>query len=303
MRIAFLGLGLIGGSIVRALREGPGAQGSGAQGSTEAPDWSIAAWTPHGTGPRMAHERGLIDDAAASVATALQDAELVVLAAPPIACLDLLRDLAGPLRDALAPGAVVTDVASTKQVIVDRAASLGLRFVGGHPMAGVEASGFGAADRALFHDRPWIVVPSGDTSAVAQVEVLAQACGALPLLMDADEHDAAVAAISHLPLVLAAALVEAVAGRTGQARDGWSRAAPLAAGGWRGMTRLARGDVEMGSGIAITNAPQLAARLHAMRAVIEEWLALLEAPDGPDEAAIRARLASARAVLEAGDRG
>jgi len=288
MRIAFLGLGLIGGSIVRALRD---AAGSAA--------WQMAAWTPGGSGPRIARERGLIDAAPASAAATLEGAELVVLAAPPIVCLDLLRDLAGPLRDALPPDAVITDVASTKHLIVDRAAALGLRFVGGHPMAGAEASGFEAADPALFRDRPWIVVPSADAAAVARVEALARACGGRPLGMEADEHDAAVAAISHLPLVLSAALVEAVAGRAGQPRDGWSRAAPLAAGGWRSMTRLAHGDAAMGAGIAVTNAPQLAARLHDVRAVMDDWLALLEASEGPDEVIIRDRLASARAVLEA----
>jgi len=297
MRIAFLGLGLIGGSIVRALRE---SSGSGAGGSG---DWRISAWTPGGMGPRIGHEQGLIDHAAPSAATAVEEAELVVLAAPPIACLDLLGDLAGPLRGALAPGAVVTDVVSTKRVIVDRASSLGVRFVGGHPMAGVEASGFEAADATLFSGRPWIVVPSDDAPALARVEALARACGARPVRMDPDDHDAAVAAISHLPLVLSAALVEAVAGRSGQPRDGWSLAAPLAAGGWRSMTRLARGDVEMGTGIAATNAPELAARLRAMRDMIEDWLRLLEAAEGPDEVAIRDRLASARAVLEDGDRG
>ncbi len=295
MRLAFLGLGLIGGSIVRALREPTGS------GAARSGDWRISAWSPAGTGPRIGHAQGLVDHASPNAATAVEGAELVVLAAPPLACLELLGELAGGLRGSLAPDAVITDVASTKQVIVDRATTLGLRFVGGHPMAGVEASGFEAADPALFRDRPWVVVPSDDERAMARVEAVARACGATTVHMDAAAHDAAVAAVSHLPLVLASALVEAVAGRDGRPRDGWSAAAPLAAGGWRSMTRLARGDVGMGTGIAVTNAPRLAARLEAMRDVIDDWLALLGASGGPDEAAIRARLASARAMLEAVD--
>ena len=107
-------------------------------------------------------------------------------------------------------------------------------------MAGRELSGYAAAEEGLFHGRPWIVVPgraahAGDRE---RVEALARACGAVPMEMTADEHDAAVAAISHLPLVVAAALVEAVAGDgTGPARPDWPAAAGLAApraGAWPG---------------------------------------------------------------------
>ena len=99
-----------------------------------------------------------------------------------------------------------------------------------------------------------------------RVEALAAACGARPLAMTASDHDAAAAAISHLPLVVATALVEAVAGH-GDARDrpDWPAAAALAAGGWTGMTRLARGDEAMGAGIIATNGPAIAARLRDLR--------------------------------------
>ena len=121
--------------------------------------------------------------------------------------------------------------------------------------------------------------------------------------MDAAEHDAAVAAISHLPLVLAAALVEAVSGPAGAPRADWPQAAGLAAGGWRDMTRLARGDAAMGAGILATNGPAVAARLRDLRAVIDDWLAALERPGGPDEAALADRLEAARARLEEPPRG
>lgn len=292
MRIAMLGLGLIGGSIARAVARGTTADGAAAAGA------SIAAWTPHGTGPRAALAAGVIATAAERPQEALEGADLVVLAAPPAACVQLLQELAGPLRAALAGDAVITDVASTKGFVVRHASELGLRFVGGHPMAGRETSGFGAGDPDLFRDRPWVVVPSADDAALARVEGLAVACGARPVRMDADDHDRAVAAVSHLPLVLSAALVEAVAGRPDRPREEWARLAPLAAGGWQGMTRLARGDVEMGTGIAVTNAPAIAARLRDLREVLDAWLAELEAPDGPDAAGLRDRLAAARAMLE-----
>jgi prephenate dehydrogenase len=288
MRVALLGFGLIGGSIARALR----ASGTG---------WSIAAWTPTRSGPLAALADGTIDAAPATIEEAVDGADLVVLAAPPLACLDLLSRLDGSLRDRLADDAVVTDVASTKGGLLDLAARSGLRFVGGHPMAGRETSGWEASTEDLFADRPWVIVPADlrDVAARERVERLARACRAEPVLMTAAEHDAAVAAISHLPLVVAAALVEAVAGSTdGPARPDWPAADALAASGWQGATRLARGDVEMGAGILATNAPAIAARLRDLRTVIDAWLAELERADGPDPAALASRLAAARRRLE-----
>jgi len=290
VRVALLGLGLIGGSIARALRQ----DAAGA--------WSVAAWTPRGAGPRDAAAAGVLDLAAGTIEAAVDGAELVVLAAPPGECLALLDELAGPVAPFLSPDVVITDVASTKAAIVHQATTLGLRFVGGHPMAGRETTGFGAADGDLFRDRPWVLVPvRPDDAAVARVEALARACGANPFRLDARAHDTYVAAISHMPLVVSAALVEAVAGTGAEPRGDWAWAEALAAGGWASMTRLARGDATMDAGIAATNAPAIAARLRDLQAVIDEWLALLEAADEPDEPALHARFAAARARLLAGD--
>ena len=199
----------------------------------------------------------------------------------------------------LDPDAVITDVASTKSALVLRATALGLRFVGGHPMAGRETSGFAAGDADLLRDRPWIVVPSADDAAVARVEGLARAVGARPVRMAAGPHDAAVAAISHLPLITAASLVEAVAGGGGDAHDGLDGAAGLAAGGWRDTTRVARGDVAMGTGIVTTNADAIAPRVRDLIAVLQGWLAELERPGGPDPNAVEERLRIARERLDA----
>jgi prephenate dehydrogenase len=290
VHVTFLGLGLIGGSLALALREAGG--------------WTAAAWSPSGAGPARALETGAIDTAPPTLARALADADLVVLAAPPTACLALLDLLASESRAGLPSGAVVTDVASTKSLIVGRAAAHGLRFVGGHPMAGKETSGFGAANAALFVDRPWVVIPAQvvDSDAIERVESMVRATGARPVRMEAAAHDAAVAAISHLPLVAAVVLVEVAGGAPDKAvSPDWPAAAELAASGWRDATRLARGDPEMGAGIAATNAAALAARLHAYRDRLDEWLALLEATGPaalPDEAAIRARFAAARDRLD-----
>ena len=293
MHVTFLGLGLIGGSVALALRDAAG--------------WTAAAWSPSGAGPARGLASGVVDAAPSTLAAALADADLVVLAAPPTACLALLDRLRDEARGALSRTAVVTDVASTKGRITARATEGRLRFVGGHPMAGRETSGFGAATADLFVGRPWVVVPGdpADGVAIERVETLARATGALPVRMDAAAHDAAVAGISHLPLVAAAALVEAVAGVAGEASPSdWPAAAALAASGWRDATRLARGNAEMGAGIAATNAAALAARLRAYRDRLDAWIALLEAtgPDElPDEPAIRARLEAARMRLDGRD--
>lgn len=291
-RIAFLGFGLIGGSIALALREA---------GSTA----HLVAWTPRGTGPNAGARRGLLDASAATAAEAIDGTMLVILGGPPLAIVQTLRDLAGPLRKTLRKGATVTDVGSTKGLIVATAEDLQLPFVGGHPMAGREASGVDAATADLFIDRPWIVVAAEGTARVHidRSEALARAVGARPIHMTAIEHDLAVAAISHLPLVAAAALVESVASDP----VAWASARPLAASGWRDMTRLARGDEDMGAGILATNARPIAGQLRAYRNAIDGWLADLERmidesvpvePDAASVARLRARLEAARETLD-----
>jgi prephenate dehydrogenase len=140
-------------------------------------------------------------------------------------------------------------------------------------------------------------------SDLAKVEALVTATGARAMRMTAIEHDLAVAAISHVPLIAAAALVESIA--TDPAR--WSVARPLAAGGWRDMTRLARGDSEMGADIVATNARPIASQLRAYRNAIDGWLRELDAiineaspavPDADGTARLRARLEKARSELE-----
>ncbi len=285
MRVALLGLGLIGGSVARALRAADG-------------DWWVGAWTPSGKGPLRALEAGVIDARFASVPELLGAADLVVLAAPPLACAGLIGRLAGVWADALRAGATVTDVASTKAELERAARDAGLPWVGGHPMAGRETSGFETSDADLFRDRPWVVTDPLGTGDPTAVERLAVACGAVPVRMDAARHDRLVAAISHLPLLTSVMLVEAVTGLPGAEDRDWEAARALTAGGWRDTTRLARGDTAMGAEILATNADRVADRLRAYRARIDAWLELLEAPGGADPARIRERLEAVRDRLE-----
>ncbi len=295
-RIGLLGCGLIGGSIARALttRLPPGARPT------------ISAWTRSGSGAQAARSAGVVDEVAPTVEGAVAGADLIVVAVPAAEALGLLDRVGEAVRASGAPpasGPVVTDVASTKALIGDRAASAGLRFVGGHPMAGAEAAGFGASSPDLFLDRPWVIVPppAPDPEATAAVEWLATACGARPTTMSAGLHDRAVAAISHLPLVLSAALVEAMAEADAAGASTWNVARDLAAGGWASMTRLARGDARMGAGIAATNGPAMAAAARRFRAELDAWIDLLETPGGPDPDAAERRFRRAREILLDGD--
>ena len=281
MRVAILGLGLIGGSVARALRETPSGE------------WTIVAWTPSGSGPRAARDAGAVDVVASSVEDAVEGAELVLIAAPPVESLELIDRLG---RVSRASNCVVTDVASTKRAIVARAANARLPFVGGHPMAGRETSGFAAADAALFVDRPWVVCAGGPADTlVVPVERLVRAVGAVPVRMSPEAHDAATAAVSHLPLVVSAALVESVLADASVNRQDALR---LAASGWRDMTRLARGDTAMGAGIVTTNGDMIAARVRSLRDAIDRWLIDLERDGGPDSVTVERRLYDVRSALD-----
>lgn len=239
----------------------------------------------------------MVDRVADTLVDALEGAELVVICAPPLASIELVAELGRQRGRALPVDATVTDVCSTKTAIVAASEAAGLPFVGGHPMAGREESGFEAADAGLFVGRPWIVV-SGATTRILdaeRVERLIEACGAEPVPMDGQAHDRAVAGISHLPLLLSAALVEAVAG-VGDGDDAaeWPVERALAASGWRDMTRLARGDPEMGAGILATNAHAVSGRIRELRAVLDEWLAILSADPDVTAATALDRLRAAR---------
>ena len=290
MRVSIVGFGLIGGSIACALR---------ARGRAE--EWHVTAWSRTPGPVQQGLQDGVVDVAALTLEEAVRGADLVLLAAPPLTCLDLIDQIGGPLRRDLPENATVTDAASAKVRIVERANAARLPFIGGHPMAGRELSGYAAALPDLFVGRPWVTVLGlyARLLDAERVGELIEACGAVPIPMLDTAHDQAVAAISHMPLVVSAALVEAVAGRPNEPeRADWHAAEALAATGWVGMTRLARGEPSMGAGIAATNAAAIASRLRDLRAVLDEWIVELEREGGPDAEALRARFVSARHRLE-----
>ncbi len=189
MRVAVVGLGLIGGSVALGARERLGAEVSG--------------WDPDPAAVVAARRRGAIASGAGSLAGAVATADVVVTAAPVTALPELLADVL-----ALAPAdAAVTDVGSTKGTIV--AAVDDPRFVGGHPLAGAETRGAANASGDLFDGSVWYLSPGPRTGerAVTRVEALVTGLGAIPTRVDAAAHDRLMAAVSHLPHVFANVLV------------------------------------------------------------------------------------------------
>lgn len=214
MRVAVLGLGLIGGSLVRRL----------------APQHDVRGYDVDVETRRQARDSGLrtADDLASAVA----GRELIVLAVP----LDALSTVVGQVASLLPPDAVLTDVGSVKQPVYAavRGAGLAGRFVGGHPMAGTEFVGFAASDPGLYDGAAWVLCVEPDTvlSLWLRVARLLAGCGVRVVPATAAEHDDAVARISQLPHLLAAALAT-VAGAGGPL------ALTLAAGSFRDGTRVA----------------------------------------------------------------
>jgi len=243
-RVAIIGLGLVGGSLARALtRRGYRVTGI---------DWPLVVRRALAT---RAITRG------ATRAEAAAQSDVVILAAPPATNLRLLRRLAR----VAAPGQGLTDVSSVKGEIVREAARLGLRgFVGGHPMAGTEKQGFAASTPTLFQGASWWLVPSRSARANRAVRRLVRDAGARPLTTDAATHDRVMAFLSHAPQVVAWALLEA-ARKDPVARRHVRNAGP----GFRDMTRLARSPRALWQGILASNRVEVRRALAALGRSLE----------------------------------
>ena len=240
--VAIAGLGLVGGSLARALtRAGYHVVGIDRPGVA-----------------RQALRTGAVA-ATGTLAAAAGQAGLVVLAAPPSVNRRLLARLArsGP------PSLVVTDVTSVKVPICRAARRLGMTgFVGGHPMAGTERSGFAASSADLFRGRTWILVEAGASrAALSRVRSLVRAVGARPRVMDAAEHDRTVAFLSHLPQLVAWALHDA-ARRDRVASRHFGVAGPA----FGDMTRLARSPRSLWREILAENRTEVVHALRSLRA-------------------------------------
>ncbi|MCI0749032.1 MAG: prephenate dehydrogenase/arogenate dehydrogenase family protein [Nevskiales bacterium] len=261
-RLAIIGLGLMGGSLARALRQ---AQ-------------AVAHLSGFDVDPlqrRLAQQRGVVDAAVDSAAAAVTDADLVVLAVPVLHTAEALQSC----LPALKANAVVTDVGSTKQsVLADVAAVCGGRappwFVAGHPIAGTEKSGVANASADLFRGHRVVLTPHPGQSSAAREMVtrLWLECGARVVEMDPAQHDTIFAATSHLPHLLAYSFVDLLA-----RLDVRGEIFPNAGGGFRDFTRIASSSPETWHDIIRSNAPSVGRLLEQQIGELNEVLAMIKA--------------------------
>jgi arogenate dehydrogenase (NADP+) len=264
--IGVVGLGLIGGSLALDLR----AQGL-----------RVQALVHREATAERARQRQLAEQISTDPAV-LADCALVVLALP----LDRLLEPSAELLAALPAGAVVTDVGSVKGPVLARWGERP-RFVASHPMAGTAAAGVEAGFEGLFAGRPWVATPTArtDPEALAVVRGLAEAVGAHWIECSAPDHDQAVALISHLPVLLGAALIEA-AGQAPLARA-------LASSGFADTSRVGGGNPELGTLMARYNREALLAALARYRTSLEDLEQLV---NGSDWLALHQRLSQAQVL-------
>jgi len=233
-RVAIVGVGLMGGSLGLAIKRGyPSIRVSGVDRESKI--------------LKRAIERGAIDRGYLTLEEGVSEAQLIFLAAPISAIVDLLPRVA----ELIAPDTLVTDLGSTKARICRVAQQcLPNNFIGGHPMTGSERQGIEAADSFLFENALYVLTPGPQSTAQAErFRRFLEGLGARVLYMDAEIHDRVVAYVSHLPQLLAVALADLV-GRQSQANSHYQQ---LAAGGFRDMTRIATSPYELWADIIKDN--------------------------------------------------
>ncbi len=264
-KVAIVGLGLIGGSLARALRRADQCA-------------SISAYGRRAAALQQAVEQGIIDHYCLDVRAAVRGADLVVLATPLSTTEPLLR----AMREVLQPGCIITDVGSAKGVVVAAARAalspeqLAL-FVPAHPIAGTEQSGVEASFAELFEDHVVITTPLAETdrAAVQRITQLWQGTGARVVELSVEHHDEVLAATSHLPHVLVYTLIDCLARLQDQAEI-----FAYAAGGFADFTRVASSSPEMWRDICLANADPLLTVLDRFEEHLQDARQAIAAADG-----------------------
>ena len=236
MHIGFIGLGLIGGSIARALRE-------------NIPEIKISAYDVNHATLSAALKDGVIDQAAARIDDTFGDCDYLFLCAP-VQKNDTNLEA---VKKVLSPSCTLTDVGSVKTDIHEHISRAGLeaQFIGGHPMAGSERFGYANSKARLLENAYYILTPTPHTAPgrLDAYRILVEAMGAIPLVLDYRQHDYVTAGISHLPHVIAASLVNLV--RDSDSEEGIMKM--VAAGGFKDITRIASSSAAMWQQICLTN--------------------------------------------------
>lgn len=232
--IAIVGMGLIGGSLAKALKLKAGAN-------------KIIGIDPDPEQLQLAVTSGILDAGYDKPGDFLLECNLVVVCAPVPECANLVIEISKYVKNSC----VITDAASTKSDIVKKIKSLNkdIRFIGGHPMAGSERSGYAYSREDMFENAYFLIMDDPeDREAVSLVRELAESIGSIPLITNPETHDEAVAVISHIPHVTAAALVNLL-----DESEGTSLARQIAAGGFRDITRISSSKPSLWRDITLNN--------------------------------------------------
>jgi len=239
MKIAIIGLGLIGGSLGLALQKS----------KSQNPNLKIIGIPRRHETLEQALKMGAVDEGTTDHVKGVADADLIFVCTPIHLIIPIVKEIAPSLKK----GAIVTDVGSSKYEVVSQAEKVmpkGTYFVGGHPMAGKETTKLESADPELFKNKIWILTKTSKTSqrAIERVGEVVKSVGGSVMEMDPKTHDLVVAAISHMPLAVATSLVNVVAEQ--KEKD---LMAKCAASGFRDSTRVASGDPILGVDMFTTN--------------------------------------------------
>lgn len=236
LTIGFIGLGLIGGSVAKALRNA-------------FPDIRILAYDINSDTLEQAKEDGVANAVTTTIDATFNSCDYIFLCAPVSGNDNNLLTL----KQFLSPSCILTDVGSVKTGIHKQIEALGLssRFIGGHPMAGSERFGYANSKARLLENAYYILTPTKEVAAdsLQTYKELVTAMGAIPLVLDAHQHDYVTAAISHLPHVIASSLVNLV--KDSDSEDGVMKM--IAAGGFKDITRIASSSPDMWQQICLTN--------------------------------------------------
>ncbi|MBQ8198771.1 MAG: prephenate dehydrogenase [Lachnospiraceae bacterium] len=233
---SFIGLGLIGGSIAKALRRAY-------------PDIRLTAYDPDASCIKQALDKNVITQCETGLTDALFSCDYLFLCAP----VSNNDSMLAAIKEHIKPGTVITDVGSVKQTTHRAIADAGLShaFIGGHPMAGSEKTGFANSNPLLLENAYYILTPTQDVDPqkVDELKEMIKGIGALPLILDYDKHDYITAAVSHLPHIISACLVNLV--EKSDDADGLMKM--IAAGGFKDITRISSSSPVMWQSVCLTN--------------------------------------------------
>ena len=263
-RMAIVGVGLIGGSLAKAVKEKKLVGEVLGVGRSE-------------ERLESARKLGIIDRYSGRMNEILGEADLVVVAGPVGVIVDLVREIIPFLKK----GTIITDVGSVKTKIVEEVEAFipgSLYFVGGHPIAGTENSGFEASFSTLFEGRKCIITPvsTTDSHALERVKALWTQVGSIVACMDSEEHDEVFAAVSHLPHIVAYSMVNSLLKVKGFEKNIFS----FSAGGFKDFTRIAASDPVMWKDIALMNKDKLLSAIKLFQEYLEELKEAIEREDG-----------------------